>query len=270
MIRENLIPALFITLCTLMISPLNADSDRGKKEQRFEQRRDSGKSAQQQKQFKQYNRYQKKDFRNKSKTLRTGKHKSNVKDHRKFDKQHNRHDRNKAYQRSKHSRDNRKDKYQKQRHYYNAPRHRDHRRHEVRHGRHLLLQTPRHRQFRNILVIRPHGHAYHGYGHYLHDHSAWRWLAFTAITLTLLDRLDEYAQREHETAQIAATTARVGEEIIWDTEDASGYVVTTREGTNRRGQTCREYQQSITVGGETEEAVGTACLQSDGSWKIVN
>jgi hypothetical protein len=32
---------------------------------------------------------------------------------------------------------------------------------------------------------------------------------------------------------------------------------------------CREFQQTITVGGQTQEAYGTACRQSDGSWKIV-
>jgi len=33
---------------------------------------------------------------------------------------------------------------------------------------------------------------------------------------------------------------------------------------------CREYQQTITVGGRTERAYGTACKQADGSWKIIN
>ena len=41
----------------------------------------------------------------------------------------------------------------------------------------------------------------------------------------------------------------------------------------RRGATtsyCREFQQTITVGGKTERAYGRACRQPDGSWKIVN
>lgn len=33
---------------------------------------------------------------------------------------------------------------------------------------------------------------------------------------------------------------------------------------------CREFQQTITVGGKTERAYGRACRQPDGSWKIVN
>ena len=41
----------------------------------------------------------------------------------------------------------------------------------------------------------------------------------------------------------------------------------------RRGATtsyCREFQQTITVGGKTERAYGRACRQPDSSWKIVN
>ena len=36
------------------------------------------------------------------------------------------------------------------------------------------------------------------------------------------------------------------------------------------GTYCREFQQTVTVGGRTEEAYGTACRQPDGSWKIVS
>jgi surface antigen len=34
------------------------------------------------------------------------------------------------------------------------------------------------------------------------------------------------------------------------------------------GRYCREYQQTIVVGGQTEQAYGTACRQPDGSWQI--
>ena len=36
----------------------------------------------------------------------------------------------------------------------------------------------------------------------------------------------------------------------------------------RAGTYCREYQQTVTVGGQTQEAYGTACRQPDGAWKI--
>ena len=82
--------------------------------------------------------------------------------------------------------------------------------------------------------------------------------------------VDEQAQREHEAAQIKAITAAVGEKIVWKTESAEGFVVTTKEGINDSGRTCREYQQQVTVGGKAEQAYGTACLQEDGAWKIVS
>lgn len=36
------------------------------------------------------------------------------------------------------------------------------------------------------------------------------------------------------------------------------------------GQTCREYQSTVTVGGQVQPSFGTACLQPDGTWRIVN
>ena len=143
-------------------------------------------------------------------------------------------------------------------------------RHEVRNGRKLIVVAPRHRNFRNVIIVRPHGHVYWGYGYHHSDADALRWLAFTAITLKLLDNVNEQAQRDHEAAQIQATSAAVGEKITWTTNEANGYVVTTKQGTNNNGQTCREFQQNITVGGNTEEAFGTACLQADGAWNLVN
>lgn len=32
---------------------------------------------------------------------------------------------------------------------------------------------------------------------------------------------------------------------------------------------CREYQQTITIEGRTQQGYGTACLQPDGSWKLL-
>ncbi len=74
-----------------------------------------------------------------------------------------------------------------------------------------VIVVPRRRSFRNVVVVRPFGHAYHGYGHFHLDNDAWKWLAFTAITLKILDNINEAAQRAHEDAQIKAVTAPVGE-----------------------------------------------------------
>lgn len=37
-----------------------------------------------------------------------------------------------------------------------------------------------------------------------------------------------------------------------------------------QGRYCREYQNRSTVGGRVQETYGTACMQPDGSWEIVN
>lgn len=35
------------------------------------------------------------------------------------------------------------------------------------------------------------------------------------------------------------------------------------------GEYCREYTQTVTIGGKTQKGYGTACLQPDGSWRMV-
>ena len=103
---------------------------------------------------------------------------------------------------------------------------------------------------------------------YHDDDDAWKWLAFTAITLKVLDNLNEEQQRQHEAAQVEATTAPVGQPITWDDGNASGSVTTTRQGQDAAGNQCREFQQEVSIAGQAEQAYGTACLQPDGSWKI--
>ncbi|MDF2094896.1 RT0821/Lpp0805 family surface protein [Aquibaculum arenosum] len=78
------------------------------------------------------------------------------------------------------------------------------------------------------------------------------------------DRANQAVSRAH--------TAPLGEEITWNNPDSGNYgtVVPTRDGTNQSGQYCREYRTTVNVGGDVEEAYGTACQQSDGSWKIVS
>ena len=36
------------------------------------------------------------------------------------------------------------------------------------------------------------------------------------------------------------------------------------------GQTCREYQTTMMINGAPQPTYGTACLQPDGTWRIVN
>lgn len=147
----------------------------------------------------------------------------------------------------------------------------DHRRHAHKHHhvhKRVVVVAPR-RRYKNVWVVRPHGHRYRGYAHYHDDALAYRWLGFTAITLVSLDRLSVAQQRRHEGAQVTATTAPVGETIHWNDDTASGSVRVVREGTSSAGRYCREFQQKIKIGGKTEDAYGTACQQPDGAWEIL-
>jgi hypothetical protein len=45
---------------------------------------------------------------------------------------------------------------------------------------------------------------------------------------------------------------------------------TSQPYTAPNGQTCREYQSTAIINGVNQQTTGTACLQPDGSWRIVN
>lgn len=84
-----------------------------------------------------------------------------------------------------------------------------------------------------------------------------------------LDRADlAYAGEATQTAH----TAPIGETISWDNPDSGNYgnVTPTRDGYSSSGRYCREYQQTIYVGGQQETAYGTACQQQDGTWEIIS
>jgi surface antigen len=79
-----------------------------------------------------------------------------------------------------------------------------------------------------------------------------------------LDKADQmYASR----AMTQAQSAPVGQTITWNNPDNgnTGTVVTTRTGV-RNGLPCREYQQNVTIGGQTKQLIGTACQNGDGTW----
>lgn len=137
------------------------------------------------------------------------------------------------------------------------------------HSGHVVTKVPRTRHYRGTRILRPYGRPYIGYGFYNTDHEAYKWLAFTAITLKIMDIANEEQQRMHEAAQVRATTAAVNETIVWEDGNASGSIKTTRIGTSTSGRQCREFQHSVTIGGKTEQAYGTACQQPDGAWEIV-
>lgn len=84
-----------------------------------------------------------------------------------------------------------------------------------------------------------------------------------------LDKADQaYAGR----AEQQAHAAPIGQSISWSNPDSgnSGTYTPTRDGRDQGGNYCREYQTTVNVGGQMEQAYGTACRQPDGSWKVVN
>ena len=85
-----------------------------------------------------------------------------------------------------------------------------------------------------------------------------------------LDKADQvYAERN---AQQTLETAPTGTTATWVNPDSgnSGSITPTATYQSAGGEYCREYQQTVTVGGEQQSAYGTACRQPDGSWKLVN
>ena len=70
-------------------------------------------------------------------------------------------------------------------------------------------------------------------------------------------------------AQLALESSRSGQASTWQNPDSgnSGTVTPTRTYQLANGQYCRQYQQTIVIGGEQHQTYGTACRQADGTWK---
>ena len=85
-----------------------------------------------------------------------------------------------------------------------------------------------------------------------------------------LDRADRLSMQQ--TAQRTLEDDPTGTTGQWKNPDSgnSGTIKPTRTFQKSDGQYCREYQQTITVGGQLEEAYGTACRKPDGTWEIVS
>ena len=84
--------------------------------------------------------------------------------------------------------------------------------------------------------------------------------------------MDEVDKLRAKQAMTTAQTAPVGQAIKWNNPSSghSGQVVAVRDGTDQVGAYCREFQETVNIGGKQEQAYGRACRQADGSWKIVN
>ncbi len=86
-----------------------------------------------------------------------------------------------------------------------------------------------------------------------------------------LDKADQTAL--NSTTQRALETAPSNQPVSWRNPDSGNSgTITPRPAVQNasNGQYCREFTQTINVGGKSEQGVGTACRQPDGSWRIVS
>ena len=83
--------------------------------------------------------------------------------------------------------------------------------------------------------------------------------------------MDEVDRMQAEQAYGQAQDVPLGETIAWDNPNTGHYgsVTPTKQGTKpSTGEYCREFQQTVVIGGRQEDAYGVACRQPDGSWEI--
>jgi surface antigen len=83
-----------------------------------------------------------------------------------------------------------------------------------------------------------------------------------------LDNRDK--QLAAEAAARAFESNPAGQAAAWKNPDSGnqGTVTPTKTYQAANGQYCREYRQDVMIGGEKQQAYGTACRQPDGSWQI--
>ena len=82
-----------------------------------------------------------------------------------------------------------------------------------------------------------------------------------------LDERDQYLMAQ--TFEFTMEKAPTNHRSQWENPDSGhgGTVTPTRTFDTGTGP-CREFITTVSIGGHTEEAYGTACRQADGSWKI--
>lgn len=84
-----------------------------------------------------------------------------------------------------------------------------------------------------------------------------------------LDNADKAAMGN--VAQHSFESVPVGQSTQWNNPDSGNYgtFTPTRTIQSPNGQVCREFTQTIVIGGQSQKGYGKACRQQDGSWQIV-
>lgn len=75
----------------------------------------------------------------------------------------------------------------------------------------------------------------------------------------------------NQTTQRALETSQPGQTLPWSNPQSgvSGTVTPSNYYQMANGAYCREYTQTINVGGRMQEGYGRACRQPDGTWQVV-
>ena len=83
---------------------------------------------------------------------------------------------------------------------------------------------------------------------------------------------DQDKRTAANTTQQALDSKPSGTTTTWTNPDSghSGSVTPLRTYQANNGQFCREFEQSVTIGGKPQKSYGTACRQPDGSWQTVS
>ncbi len=87
------------------------------------------------------------------------------------------------------------------------------------------------------------------------------------------NQIGKYMDRQDQANMVTALNKTPqGQQASWTNSKSNitYTVIPEKNYQNNKGQYCREYQTTITVGGEDKQAYGRACRQADGQWKIVN
>ena len=83
--------------------------------------------------------------------------------------------------------------------------------------------------------------------------------------------MDDVDRMKARNANVMAQTAPIGTQITWSNPYSynAGSIAATRDGYSESGEYCREFYQTVSIGGRTQDAYGVACRQPDGAWRIV-
>ncbi len=85
-----------------------------------------------------------------------------------------------------------------------------------------------------------------------------------------LDKADRAFMKRN--TQKSLEHSRTGTTSSWNNPDSgnSGTVTPTQTFQKANGQYCREFEQTVYVDGKEQTALGRACREPDGSWKITS